>query len=355
MPGFLTREISAHASLNGLLEATRCTGLPIQIITLMEVVPPARWSGWPRKAAKKLGLLVVHFVLAWDILRLPRGHFGLVREFLSVPTLLIWPAVWFRRRRLLFVVNHNFDFAMCSRVHRLALRLLWLAGIRLLCFESTAALAELGFTSNSPQAFSIPTPLPESRLPRAAVFHEPPVIGVVGSVRSEKGFDDLLRVLTEASRDGELSARFLIGTNDANARRRCAELGWETVDTTLPEDYFAAMSRCDVLVFNYRQPEYFFRISGVVADAISAGTFVVTPNCPGIVSQISEPTRVGIAFSSMDDLPAVLARALKLAAETPREAYDEQIAARGPACLAKRLREIFQTFESAGATIPTRV
>ncbi len=320
----------------------------------MEVVPPAGWRGLPRIVAKKFGLLLVHFVLMWDVVRLPPGRFGLVREFLSVPTLLVWPVIWFRRRRLLFVVNHNLDSALCSKVHLFALRALCFLGIRLLCFESTAGLMQLNLAPDSSHGFSIPTPLlPSQPLPVSAP-HGPPVIGVVGNVRSEKGFEDLLQVLMNASRSGKLEARYLIGTTNSEVRQRCRALGWEEVDTTLPQDYFSAMSRCDVLVFNYQRPNYFFRASGVVADAICAGTFVVTPNCPGLASQISEPTRVGLTFESLEELPAVLERALKLAAETPREAFERQIAARGPARLAERLREIFQTFEPAAATVPAR-
>lgn len=354
MASYLTREIKVHASLDGLLEAARRSGLPIQIITLMEVVPPTGWRGLPRIIAKKFGLLLVHFVLMWDAVRLPPGRFGLVREFLSVPTLLVWPVIWFRRRRLLFVVNHNLDSALCSKVHLFALRALCLMGIRLLCFESTAGLVKLNLACDSTQAFAIPTPLlPSQPLPPAAP-HCPPVIGVVGNVRSEKGFEDLLHVLVNASRSGKISARFLIGTTNREVRERCRAVGWEEVDTTHPAEYFSAMSRCDVLVFNYQRPNYFFRISGVVADAICAGTFVVTPNCPGLASQISEPARVGLTFESLEELPAVIECALKLAAETPREAFERQIAARGPARLAECLREIFQSFEPAAATFPAR-
>ena len=330
------------------------TGLPIQIITLMEVVPPAGWRGAPRKVAKKFGLLLVHLVLAWDILRMPRDRFGLVREFLSVPTLLIWPVIWFRRRRLLFVVNHNLDSALCSPLQRLALRWLWRMGIRLLCFESTAGLAELGLSNDSPRAFAIPTPLSPISSLRSSTGRQPPVIGIVGNVRSEKGFDDLLRVMTDAVRVGKLTARLLIGTGDAEVRRRCGALGWEEVDTTRQQDYFNALSRCDLVVFNYQRSNYFFRISGVVADAISAGAFVVAPNFPGLASQISEPSRVGLTFDSVEELPELLNRALNLAAATPADAFQLQVASRSPARLAECLREVFRSFEPIIAVSPAR-
>ena len=73
MAAFITRNIAVHQALAGLAEAVLLSELPLDLIVLREVNMPGWACGITGRAVKKFGLLLVHFGLVFDVLRVRDG------------------------------------------------------------------------------------------------------------------------------------------------------------------------------------------------------------------------------------------------------------------------------------------
>ncbi len=72
------------------------------------------------------------------------------------------------------------------------------------------------------------------------------------------------------------------------------------------------MTECDIIILNYEKSKYFYRCSGVAADAIGTKTFVLCPNFPLMNNQINYPTQVGISYENESDLETAIQQSLEL-------------------------------------------
>ncbi len=128
----------------------------------------------------------------------------------------------------------------------------------------------------------------------------PPVIGVAGDYRPEKGTDELIRLLKEKLPEFEI----LLGVPNPE---EVTHLDVETVCTATDAEYHQMLSRCDVLVLNGEKESYFYRASGPVADAAAAGTAVVAPDFPIIGKQVAG---IGEVFQPLEKMPEAVRRAV---------------------------------------------
>jgi glycosyltransferase involved in cell wall biosynthesis len=258
-------------------------------------------------------------------------RFILVREFSTLPLLLVFPLLWPLRKRIRFLINHNLQWAARSSAERFGLRMLARLGAQWALFETQdfPNLGKFGISSDR----NLVLPHPALKSPAAEGCPKggagSPVVGVAGYYRPEKNMDELVRLL----KDRLPEFGILLGIpNPEDA----AHLDVETVSTASKEDYFKMIARCDVLVFNYSRDGYFYRASGPLADAAACGTAVVVPDFPIIGKQADG---IGEVFQTLDELP----RAVECAVEKARAGqydFDGYCRVRSVEALAGRLRSV---------------
>jgi hypothetical protein len=309
-----------HAGLAPLVEAQHLTRHRVAVVRC-----EMHWERPWRIRAAELAAKVVVFL--WAHLRLTRELWRrrdhdllVVREFLTQIVILVWPLLWPLRRKLFFLVNHNLQEAHRKPLERAILRMLWRTGFNLACLETTLGFVEIGIVPDERRFLVLPHPIAPLAPPRSRE-PGPPVVGVVGEIRAEKGTAGILDVLAAIGAAGRLDIRPLLGCPDREVRDAWAQRGFLVADTTAPEAYAAALARCDVVVLNYVRERYYYRASGVAADALARRSAVVCPDFPVMRRQLSEPAPVGATFGTPDGLEAAITEALAL-----REGLDEALA-----------------------------
>lgn len=307
-------EADPHHGLRPFMAAARLARAHIAVLPLVMHWEPRR--PWPRAAelvAKSLVFTGAHLRLARALWRHRDRDLVVVREFLTQLVVIVWPLIWPLRRRVYFLVNHNLQEAHRRAFERALLRLLHRTGCRFACLETTEGFAELGILPDEERFLVLPHPLEPLAPPRpAGVAGALPVVGVVGEIRPEKGSVEILSMLKRLRDEGRLQARLMVGCNDATLRDSYATQGFEVADTSTRERYLEALDRCDVIVLNYRRDRYFYRSSGVAAEAMARRAVTVCPDYPIMRRMLREPVPVGAVFRGIHSLETALAEALAL-------------------------------------------
>jgi len=328
-----------HGSLRPLLEAARRTRANIAVLPVPMVWRSRSWlPGNFDLLVRTPVYALAHLRLVADLWRLRRRRV-LVREFLSPFLLLVWPLVWPLRRRCYFLSHHNLQAAFRGGLENFCLRLLLRTGFRMALLETSAGIEALGVEVPPAHLLVLPHPsdIAPAKGPQAsAVSALEPVVGVVGAIRREKGSEALLEELLRLRANGRLSARLLLGCPEPEVRARWHARGFEVVDTTRRDDYEAALERCHAVVLNYRRDRYYYRASGVAADALNHRTVVVSPNFPVMRSQLTYPVKVGCLYRNLDGLESAIEQALAIRPEF-EEALERYEAERGVEATAARL------------------
>ncbi|MBC8207303.1 MAG: glycosyltransferase [Kiritimatiellales bacterium] len=286
---------------------------------LKEACQLAGWACIPCPlTGGRLIILFRHLSLIFKIYKI-RDQRILLREFSTLPLLLVFPLLWPFRKQILFLINHNLQWAERDPLERFGLTLLARLGARWALFESQDfpnlgsrlpvrhSLGDGGslhpqnlgkFNIASDQNLVLPHPVlqspPSEGCPKGG--EGVPVVGVAGYYRPEKGMDELVGLLKEKLP----MFGILLGVPNPEA---AAHLDVEVVSTASAEEYFQMISRCDVLVFNGEQNSYFYRASGPISDAAACGTAVVAPDFPIIGKQV---LGVGEVFWGLENLPVAI-------------------------------------------------
>ena len=285
--------------------------------------------GWGEEGSKvwKLGILLRHVFFVFHCWRVCRHQHVLVREFSTVPLLLVFSLLWPLRKKLVFLIHHNVQWAVRNRMERFGLMMLSRMGARWAVFE-TQDFSDLGkFNIPSDQNLVLPHPCDAMRQKSGrASLSERAVIGVAGYYRPEKGMDELIRLLQE----NFPNLGILLGVPNPEAVRH---LGVEVVDTSTDDAYREMISRCDVLVQNGAEESYFYRASGPIADAAACGTAVVVPDFPIIGKQVAG---IGEVFQGLEKMPKVVRRAIEKMRNGEYD-FETYCAARSAQAIAKKL------------------
>jgi glycosyltransferase involved in cell wall biosynthesis len=147
-------------------------------------------------------------------------------------------------------------------------------------------------------------------LPRARrVPGQPFRVGIIGTMRKEKPIRRLLETLQRAQ--GQLGFQLVVGTPRATKPDGLDETGVEIMDTTTEEQYAACLQSLDIFVVDFLRTEYYFRPSGAVVDAAMHGCYVICPDFPVFRAQINEPVPVGATFRSLEEIPALVDKAMQ--------------------------------------------
>lgn len=261
-------------------------------------------TGWTNEGSFfwKTGVLLRHVLLVFRCWRASCHRHILVREFSTLPLLLVFPLLWPLRGKLFFMIHHNLQWAVRSRVERFGMTALARMGARWAIFETQDFQGLEAWNIPSLQNLVLPHPVPEQATEEKN--NSRPMIGVAGYYRPEKGMDELLRLLIKHFSDCEVVA----GVPNPEAVKLP---GVRVVGTAADEDYRAMLARCDVLVQNGERDSYFYRASGPLADAAASGTAVVVPDFPLLRHQINSPVRIGEVFQCLDEMPAAVRKAVE--------------------------------------------
>jgi glycosyltransferase involved in cell wall biosynthesis len=334
-----------HGALDPLEEAAALASHSVEVVSVRTAWRPRPWlTGWAEKAGKAVVYLRAHLRLAWDLWRRRHRELLIVREFITLATLAVWPLLWPLRRRVFFLVNHNLQEASQRAPERVALRFLCRTGMRVACLETAEVFEDVGIALAPDRVLVLPTPIAARRPVGTGPGRRGravPVVGVVGALRAEKGAEELLERLLELRERGALQARLALGCPDLAERVGWHLRGFELLDTSSKEAYEAALAACDVVLLNYRKDRYFRRPSGVVADAVSQGTVVVCPDFPIMRRQVMVPARIGCLVESRAELGAAVREALALSA-SPGDAFERHARARGPEALSRLMDEFVE-------------
>jgi len=261
--------------------------------------------GWGRGLLWKVGVLLRHIALIFRCLEKNSSPHILVREFSTVPLLLIFPFIWPLRKKLYFTVHHNLQWAARSWIERVALIVLTRLGARWAIFETQDMNGLSVFNIPAERNLVIPLPCcgggaisPFIKNNERVSSRDRVRIGVVGYYRPEKGMDPLLYALADHFPDCEL----ILGVPNLKNLKAIPN-AFRVVDTSSKMAYQQILQQCDVLVQNGEPENYFYRVSGLISDAATCGTAVVAPDLPLIAHQLSSPVPVGEVFQRLEEMP----------------------------------------------------
>ena len=165
-------------------------------------------------------------------------------------------------------------------------------------------------------------------------------IGLAGMIRRWKANSDasFLSCLSELARN-RTDIELLAGFPRWQFSEGCLPPEFKFVDTAEPADYVEYVKSLDVLVANLNPNEYWFRTSGVVQDALSAGVYVVANNFPVVRAQLTQPCAVGAVFDSLEELGQLLVDVRSNLDSDLRARFKTWNASRSPAAIANRIAE----------------
>ena len=168
----------------------------------------------------------------------------------------------------------------------------------------------------------VPQILPsEGYLPLIEKGAEPPLVGIVGGARPEKG-SHLIPAIIKASRErGPLNFAVQL-VNELFSADAFGELssirnepGVEVIHGALDQAaYQALLGRCDLLLLPYERIPYKKRASGIFVEAALTGRPAVVPAGTWMAEKIASGAAAGVIYE--DDDPKAIADALVRAAES---------------------------------------
>jgi hypothetical protein len=293
-----------------------------------------------RKILKVFALVASHIGLGRKILESKDADalilYGFSTEFLFLTFL---SSLWTKNVYLL--IHHNIQQARQNSFMKFMLKIYHHLKYKFIVNETSSVLQDLGYKeAEIYQHLSLPHPVIKvNDTSDSNLFNndesKKKKVGIVGKIRKGKKFSDSLSLLMKISK--ELNIVLVIGTDDFSYFNDTILQDVKLIDTSNNDSYLTALSSCDVAVLNYEESKYFYRCSGVAADAISVQTYVVCPDFPLMSSQVNYPTQVGVLYKNEVELESALHQALELTVNSDRAVFESHYAERSPAKFASIL------------------
>jgi len=291
-----------------------------------------------RKILKIPQLIISHIELGQKILKDRHRDAVLIHGFSTEFLIFTYVFSLFWTKNVYILPHHNIQQAFYNPILRLMFKMYHFFGYKFLVNEGSLFLKNLGFSEqeiNQHISFLFPV----ERIDLSSLFISDAVIiqlnsnkvkkkkvGLVGRVRQEKKSGRTLDLLLKLQK--KLDFLLIIGTNDFSSFSQINLDEAELVNTSSEDKYFAVLTSCDIIVLNYEESKYFYRTSGVAADAIGARTYVVCPNFPMMSNQLNYPTQVGILYDDESDLEMAIRQALELVPPLENTAFESHYAER---------------------------
>jgi hypothetical protein len=327
-----------------LIKAAEFSKHDIQIITANEPkILPNINNSLLRKILKVPGLVMSHLDLGHKIRELRHVDavivFGFSTEFLFFAFL----SSFFWTKNVYLLIHHNIQQADQNPIMRFLLRIYHSLGYKFIVNEDSSILKDLGYTQHEVnQHLSLLHPVFEANC--STIIDTDQVnkkkVGIIGKIRAGKQFSQTLDLLLKIQRSSDILLVF--GTDDFSCFDNLDLQGAKLINTSSHDDYLSALSFCDIVVLNYEKSKYFYRCSGVAADAISTQTYVVCPDYPLISHQVKYPAQVGVLYKDELDLENALKQALDLTVKSETGAFERHYLERSPEKIASVLDQAIQ-------------
>ncbi|UIE37500.1 hypothetical protein [Leptodesmis sichuanensis] len=286
-----------------------------------------------RKILKIFQLIICHIELGQKVLKNKHRDAVLIHGFSTEFLIFTYAFSLFWTKNVYVLEHHNVQQAFYNPILRLMFKIYHLFGYRYLVNEgSLSPLKNLGFSEQEIDQH-ISFRFPVERIDPSSLFISDAAIiqlnsnkikkkkvGLVGRVRQEKKSGRTLNLLLKLQK--KLDFLLIIGTNDFSSFSQINLDEAELVNTSSKDNYFAVLTSCDIIVLNYEESKYFYRTSGVAADAIGTRTYVVCPNFPMMSHQLNYPTQVGILYDDESDLEMAIKQALELVPPLENTAFE---------------------------------
>lgn len=281
-----------------------------------------------RKFAKLIQLIIGHIDLGRQINAAKDKDAVIVYAF-STEFLFFTFLFSFWTKNVYLVNNHNVQQAHESKLMNFIFKIYHHLKYKFIILEDDSVLMDLGYTKQDlEQHLSLPhTVVKNIRNPDTANLlkladHElqKKKVGIIGQSRQGKKFSDTLDLMLRIAK--KLDILLIIGTDDFSCFDGMDLQGVKLIDTSTNDAYLAALSACDVVVLNYEKSAYFYRCSGVAADAIGVQVYVVCPDFPFMSKQVNWPTTVGVVYKDETELETSLQKALELSSKPDAFAFE---------------------------------
>lgn len=285
-----------------------------------------------RKTLKIPELIICHIDLGQKILKNRNRDAIIIHGFSTFFLIFTYISSLFWAKNVYCLTHHNIQQAFQNPIMRLIFKVYHSLHYKFIVNETCLALNNLGFSDQEiAQHLSLLHPV--IRVNSSSIFSSDQMIeqsssneinkkkiGLVGKFRQEKQFGKTLNLLLKLQK--KLDFSLIIGTDDFSSFCKMNLDGAKLVNTSTKDDYFAVLTSCEVIVLNYEESKYFYRCSGVAADAISTKTYVVCPNFPFMSNQINYPAQVGTLYENESDLEIAIQQALKLISASDNTAFE---------------------------------
>jgi hypothetical protein len=285
-----------------------------------------------QKLAKAIEIITIHLNMGQQI-RQAKSQDGVILQGFCTECMVLTHLVsGGHTENVYLLVHHNIQQATQNGWARWGMHWLHRLGYKFIVNESAQALAAIGFdTTAIAQHVSLPHPVVEIPVAPMAFPGHPRAsrrqkIGVIGQIRAGK--QAILTIQQLLPLQTSLYFTLVIGTDDFAALDEIDCTGAELINTSNHHDYLSALATCDLVVLNYEASRYFYRCSGVVADAIGTSTFVICPDFPLIHEQVMEPEPIGVLYQHMGEFELAIEKALMLARLSDRRCFEAHFIAR---------------------------
>ena len=300
-----------------------------------------------QKVFKVITLVINHIDLGRKINKAKDKDAVIVYSF-STEFLFFSFLVSFWTKNVYLVNNHNIQQANENPFMNLMLKIYHYLKYKFIVLENSAILRDLGYEKQElEQHISLPHSVVDSGniANKFELFDDQEMskkkVGIIGESRKGKNFSNTLNLMLKISKNSDIL--LIIGTDDFSCFDGMDLQGIKLIDTSTNDAYMAALAACDVVVLNYEKSKYFYRCSGVAADAIGVRTYVVCPDFPFMSSQVNYPAQVGVVYQDETDLELALQQALALTFNSDNSAFESHYIERS---LAKTAAILDQAIEA---------
>jgi len=253
--------------------------------------------------------MVTHLKLAVRLILAPKSVNIFVREFITIPLLITTPLWWHRRNRILFLSNHNIQFAYNKLSHRIALTLLVKGGIRIVALE--LPYYELIGIRKCSNEIVFPFPITFHPYKRQHRERRKLRVGVLTSFRREQRAEELIDHLSEVCSTESRNWELAVASRSQGHLNNVVTKIHVSLPLESDEDYWSAISSFDVIVLSYDRTAYEYRTSGVITDAIACAVPVICPDYPILARQVNWPAKMGLVYRNLEDVPALISKVAK--------------------------------------------
>lgn len=270
-----------------------------------------RFAGFAKTICFNMGNPLIRIIeyceLGYYIIRLRKKDAIIVREFSTYYFLISLFITFLMRKKILLLNAHNIQTATKNIIEKSLINFYLFCGCRLVVLETKENIYSVILPQYISRVMCIKHPVPCFSL--ASLDKKIDIrIGMVGDFRSEK---NMLSVLKNLSRicEHERFYKLEIGSRTFPLRLP-PEVKCFVHDTRKTDSYIEFLKNINILVVPYPANSYFFRASGIIAEAISCGAFIITTNLPSLANQVLKPVPVGLVIEENAFVTDDLKRAL---------------------------------------------